>query len=304
MSPAGVDPDQLPDLNWFEFEVLSQLIGRRMYGNEILAFLNQKFGEGSISSGKLYPVLQKLERKGFIERSKDQDADEGKGVSRGVDRVYLSITALGVDELEKATTYSTNTFIQAQLIRLQKEFVGEIHRYITGTLGTGIRCGITKICLDTGLEDILADVDQDQDVTYYYLELPFKDQLLPEDCQWEGTAAMSHLPARPTDLPLKDGYLDACVVGLVLHDLEDWDPFLKEVARIVRKEGVIAVVDFAKFDSYILEAFMSNFHKPWKDDEKLLGLDPDVVSEALSPYAVDIVTDRMKEFLLVYGRKR
>ena len=74
-SPYGIEANQLPDLNWFEFEVLSQLMGKQMYGNEILALLNQKFGEGSISSGKLYPVLQKLERKGFIERSRDQDVD-------------------------------------------------------------------------------------------------------------------------------------------------------------------------------------------------------------------------------------
>lgn len=294
----------LPDLNWFEFEILSHLLGRRMYGNEILSLLNQKFGEDTISSGKLYPTLQKLERKGFIERSKDPDVDDGKGVSRGVERVYLSITPAGVAELEKATSYSSRALIQGQLHRLQMEFGEEVYRYITGELGTGIRCGIVKICLETGLEAIINQIDKDQDVTWYYLELPFKDQLLPDDCQWEGTASMSHLPARPTDLPLKDGFLDAIVVGLVLHDLEEWGPFLEEVARTVRKDGIIAIVDFARFDSYILEAMMTNFHKPWTDGKRLLGLDVEKVREALAPYAGDIVTGRIKEFLLVYGRKR
>lgn len=300
----AAEKDALPDMTWFEFEVLSQLIGKRMYGNEILSVLNQRFGKDSVSSGKLYPTLQKLERKGFIERTKDPDVEDGKGVSRGVERVYLSITPTGVDELEKATTYSTKAFIQAQLLRLQKELAREFHRYITEFLGTDIRCGIAKICLDTGLEEIISEIDKDQEVTYYYLELPFRDQLLPEECQWEGSAAMSHLPARPTDLPLKDGFLDAFVIGLVLHDLEEWGPFLEEVARTVRKDGIISVVDFARFDSYILEALMSNFHKPWKDEEKLLGLDPDIVREALAPHAKDIVTERVKEFLLVHGRRK
>ena len=295
---------ELPDINWFEFEVLSHLMGRSMYGNEILSVLNQKFGKGSVSSGRLYPTLQKLERKGYVQRTTDAETDDGKGISRGVERVYLSITPAGNVELERASTYSSKAFIQGLLLKLQREFARVVYEYITGALGTTIRCGIAKICLDTGLEEILSEIDKGQEITWYYLELPFQDQLLPEECQWEGTAAMSHLPARPTDIPLKDGFLDALVVGLVLHDLEDWEPFLSEVARTVRKDGVIAVVDFARFDSYILEAFMSNFHKPWKEEETLLGLDADTVMEALAPHARDVVTDRCKEFLLVYGRRR
>ena len=52
----------LPDLNWFDFEVLSHLLGENRYGHELLVLLNKKFGEDAVSSGKLYPALQKLER--------------------------------------------------------------------------------------------------------------------------------------------------------------------------------------------------------------------------------------------------
>jgi DNA-binding PadR family transcriptional regulator len=84
---------QFPNLNWFEFEILTQLMSQRRYGNEILLELNCKFGPGSFSSGKLYPALQKLEKKHYIKRVKEKK--KAAGVIRGVDRVYFTLTPDG-----------------------------------------------------------------------------------------------------------------------------------------------------------------------------------------------------------------
>jgi ubiquinone/menaquinone biosynthesis C-methylase UbiE len=53
-------------------------------------------------------------------------------------------------------------------------------------------------------------------------------------------------------LPIAGGSVDICLMATVLHDIvHEGDPMavLKEVARVLKPEGVLAVVEFKKLDS-------------------------------------------------------
>jgi ubiquinone/menaquinone biosynthesis C-methylase UbiE len=54
-------------------------------------------------------------------------------------------------------------------------------------------------------------------------------------------------------LPLKDQSVDICLVATVLHDLVREgcaDRALEEVRRLLRPEGILAIVEFKKFDGH------------------------------------------------------
>jgi ubiquinone/menaquinone biosynthesis C-methylase UbiE len=51
-------------------------------------------------------------------------------------------------------------------------------------------------------------------------------------------------------LPLPDAYFDVCLLATVLHDLEKkgQENVLREVARLLKDDGALAVVEFRKID--------------------------------------------------------
>lgn len=51
-------------------------------------------------------------------------------------------------------------------------------------------------------------------------------------------------------LPLTSAYYDVCLLATVLHDLPERDrgAVLRETARLLRQEGILAVVEFKKID--------------------------------------------------------
>ena len=293
----------LPDMNWFEFDILSQLFIRRKYGNEILNDLNMKFGKGSISSGKLYPALQKLEKKGYIKRVVKTKDDHGEKGTRGVERVYFTITSSGIRELENATTYSVNSLFHGMLNKLQMEVAERVFEIISGSIGTSFKCGMVKHDLEKNLEMVFSKMDQFNDVDFYFLTIPCMHAEIDIEHGPSYMDNSTYLPSKTDDIPLRDGYLDALCAAMLLHDLDEWDEFLREGARVLRPGGMFVVVDFAKFDSYILEAMMRHFHRKRDEDDVLLGLDRDTLKEALSRHLEDVDTERMKEIIIAYGRK-
>ena len=293
----------LPDMNWFEFEVLSQLLRREKYGNEILTNLNLKFKMESTSSGKLYPALQKLERKEYITRVKRKGETGEKGVTRGVERVYFSITDLGRSELANVTRYSSVSFIQGFLNVLQKEASRKVYEIIKEVSGPSPKCGIARICKESGIEEVFMGIEEMHSTKFFFLEMAIDGKVACSSVPENPTIDVTYIPSKIDDIPLKDGYLDAIVVVMLLHDLDEWEPLIAEGTRILRPGGIFVVVDFARFDSYVLEALMQEVHKLHKREEKLMGLPLADVASSLSKHLEEVKTERLKEILLAYGRK-
>ncbi|WP_279384547.1 class I SAM-dependent methyltransferase [Geotalea toluenoxydans] len=51
-------------------------------------------------------------------------------------------------------------------------------------------------------------------------------------------------------IPLNDGSIDFCLMATILHDLspEGQDATLKEIKRVLKDDGVLAVIEFKKID--------------------------------------------------------
>ncbi len=293
---------QFPNLNWFEFEILTQLMAQKKYGNEILVELNCKFGQGSISSGKLYPALQKLEKKRYIKRVKEKK--KATGIIRGVDRVYFTLTADGKKEIEKATFYSSTSMISELMFQLQLEVTERAYKIITGSLEDPHNIGLVLSGPAQGAEYVLRRYKPIKKFKFFAFELGGEPELDNTEKSEPGDMDITFIPAREDDFPLKGNYLDAVVFVMVLHMHDNWEPLLKESARILKPGGILIIMDFAKFDSYILEALMRNVLTWRRGPPKEMGLDREKVKDSLMPYIKNIKTEKMKEIILVYGKKK
>ena len=292
---------QFPNLNWFEFEILTQLMAQKKYGNEILRELNCKFGPGSISSGKLYPALQKLEKKHYIKRVKEKK--KATGVIRGVDRVYFTLTADGKKELEKAAFYSSTSMINEVMFQLQLEVTARAYEIITGSLEDPVNIGLVLSGPGLGAEYVLERFKPIKKFKFFAFELGGEPELDNTVKSEPGGLDITFIPSKEDDFPLKGNYLDAVIFVMALHSQDNWKPLLKESARILKPGGILMIVDFVKFDSYILEAMMRNVLTWRRGPPKEMGLDREKVINSLKPYIKNIKTEKMKEIILVYGKK-
>jgi PadR family transcriptional regulator, regulatory protein PadR len=100
-------------LSAIDEDILTVLIGgRELYGLEILDNLNldreDKLGS-KLGFGSLYPALNRLEKKGFIQwRWGDETDDSG-----GARRKYYKMTGLGSDVLNQVQAYRASLSMRA-----------------------------------------------------------------------------------------------------------------------------------------------------------------------------------------------
>ena len=87
-------------LSAIDEDVLTAMLGRELYGLEILDELN--LGRSmSLSFRSLYPALNRLEKKGLISW-RWGDEQEGSGGAR---RKYYKVTGLGAEALREVQAY-------------------------------------------------------------------------------------------------------------------------------------------------------------------------------------------------------
>jgi PadR family transcriptional regulator, regulatory protein PadR len=102
---AMVMPRQKDDadsvrLSAIEEDILTALLGRELYGLELLGLMNPGRPK-ELSFGSLYPALNRLEKKGFIRWRWGDEQDE----SGGARRKYYQVTGLGANTLSQAQQY-------------------------------------------------------------------------------------------------------------------------------------------------------------------------------------------------------
>lgn len=87
-------------LSSIDEDVLTVLIGRELYGLDILERLNQG-RPVELGFGSLYPALNRLEKKGMVKWHWGDELDQ----SGGARRKYYEVTALGARILEDWQKY-------------------------------------------------------------------------------------------------------------------------------------------------------------------------------------------------------
>lgn len=81
-------------------DLLTVLLGRELYGLEILNQLNLN-RPGKLKFGSLYPALNRLEKKGLVNSKWGDEVDE----SGGARRKYYKVTGLGTTTLRTVQQY-------------------------------------------------------------------------------------------------------------------------------------------------------------------------------------------------------
>lgn len=99
--------DEELNLSAIEYDILNVLLGRELYGLDILNKLNLN-RPILLSFGSLYPALNRLEKKGLIEWRWGDEQDE----TGGARRKYYNVTALGESTFNKWRDYRVGSPIE------------------------------------------------------------------------------------------------------------------------------------------------------------------------------------------------
>lgn len=100
--------EEILNLSAIEGDILSVLLGRELYGLDILNKLNPN-RPIPLSFGSLYPALNRLEKKGFLEwRWGDEQEETG-----GARRKYYKVTGLGSRVFSQWQHYRMQLAMQA-----------------------------------------------------------------------------------------------------------------------------------------------------------------------------------------------
>ena len=95
-------------LSGVDEDILTVLLGRELYGLEILEYINPGRPGIPLTYGSIYPALNRLEKKGFI---KSCWGDEAKGTG-GARRKYYKVTGLGESSLSRVQRYRQSLSIR------------------------------------------------------------------------------------------------------------------------------------------------------------------------------------------------
>ncbi|MGA1821734.1 MAG: helix-turn-helix transcriptional regulator [Thermoplasmatota archaeon] len=301
---------QLPELTWFELEILYDLLEEERYGNELLTILNSHLGEDSVSSGKLYPVLKKLEKAGLITRLKKKKGEKGSGrgggnipfLTRGVDRVYFEITDEGRREVDKAVNYATSILWNGISSRLIERIAARISEFI-GKNGKNPKLGISVPDKWEEMDKAVKMLKDTDSAELFFLpmsaegsrEAHINPELFGRD--------IASFPSRYGDIPLKSDYLDSVISLVHMTEVPNRKRYIEEIVRIIKPDGRLMIVDFGRFDSYLLEEIFDR-NVNIESDRKYKGEDIGEIEDLLDEYLDDIKASRIKEMFLITGKKR
>jgi DNA-binding PadR family transcriptional regulator len=97
MGKKKLQEDLLPKLTPLEEDILTLLIGKELYGLQIIKAI-QEAENRKVSFSSLYPTLHRLEGKGYLEARWGEDTPEERDNAR---RRYYLATGLGEQALRE-----------------------------------------------------------------------------------------------------------------------------------------------------------------------------------------------------------
>ena len=86
-------------LSSIDEDILTVLLGRELYGLEILDYINPGRPGIPLTYGSIYPALNRLEKKGFVKSCWGDEA------TSGARRKYYKVTGLGESSLSQVQEY-------------------------------------------------------------------------------------------------------------------------------------------------------------------------------------------------------
>ena len=99
--PKQSKAENLVRISAIDEDLLAVLLGRELYGLEILDQLNLDRPTSKLKFGSLYPALNRLEKKGLVSWKWGDEVDE----SGGARRKYYKVTGLGAKTLRGVQQY-------------------------------------------------------------------------------------------------------------------------------------------------------------------------------------------------------
>lgn len=157
-----------------------------------------------------------------------------------------------------ATRYDTmNDIMSLGTHRLFKRMAVEMARLRPGQKvldlagGTGDMTELTAPILGAAGSVVLADVNRAMLSTG-------RDRLLDR-----GLANVALVQAKAEALPFADGCFDAVVVAFGVRNFTDKEAGLREMSRVVRKDGVAVVLEFSRVRNPVLARAFDAFRATW-----------------------------------------
>lgn len=299
-------PD-VPDLTWFQLEIMYYLMGAKRYGNEMRLMLNEHLGEESVTTGKLYPILKKLEKSGYIKRLKVKKSDieqMEKGMinilTRGVERIYFEITEEGIAAVEKALHFASCIHFNTKMSELNGKVRERIEKLLS-PLGDDITIGIVCSPMKQGVKRAVELIPEIENGELIFLVLGSKKEI-DMDLSMEFNVDVSSFPSKFDDIPLKGSYLDAVISTIHFIDVPNPQKLIKEMSRTVKPGGQVIIIDYVELDSVILED-MFQHHIDATKSSRYQGEDMEELVSLMEPYVVKIHSDRFKELMVLHGKR-
>ncbi len=301
------DLPEVPDIGWFELEILYLLQEKVRYGNEIRILLNEHMGQDSVTTGKLYPVLKKMDKAGYIRQLKqkkskkeikDEEKEKGGFLTRGVDRRYYEITEEGAGQIDNALKFTTSMLYNREVGVLYMKLADRL-REIIDHQGDDLNIGMTIPNTIRGYERGLDLLPVDGD--HRFILFPIRSGR-EGDVQFDLSQReldIRSFLSKYDDLPLKGDYLDIAISTIHISEAPNARRYLSELLRTVKSGGLLIIIGYIDKDSSLMERILHyqlGIGYVGEDMEKILG--------KLKGQVTDIRTRRYKELFMIYGYKR
>ncbi len=301
------DLPKVPEIGWFELEILYLLQEKVRYGNEIRVLLNEHMGQDSVTTGKLYPVLKKMDKAGYIRQLKqkklkkelsEEEKEKGGFLTRGVDRRYYEITQEGEAQVDMALNFTTSMLFNREVGGLYLKMASRL-KDIMEHQGEDLNIGMTVPNTVRGYERGLELLPTDGGHRFILFSIGSgKEVEVGFDTGHRGLDIRSFL-SKYDDLPLKGDYLDIVISTIHLSDAPNARRYLSELLRTVKPGGLLIIIGYLDKGSVLLDRILQ-----FQLGGSYTGEDLDDVRKKLKGKIVDIKTRSYGELFMIYGYKR
>jgi len=287
-------------VNWIELEILKILskAPEPVYKGEMITLLRSKHTEiMKKPESSFYAIFDKLENLDFVQ----PNAIPGKGY-----KSFLEITPRGMIELRRALYWAISTIFEGmtnELIYILSDLcirnMGCLREMYFGIISpNNPEFLVPQMC-----NDCITATDEEIPNRFNILMPYAKDTIVPY---------YQNLKSKPKDIPLKSDFLDRVmsILSLGLIEPEDADEYLKEVFRILKPEGKLAVVELTTFESYLfdsLQKLTNGFSSfiPKKGGNGFLQFNPEDLRKKIAAVfgEENVIKIDMREFVLIVAQK-